>query len=134
MKKTIMTLLVVIAAITLTNNLSAQYSIPSYNVPVVADPTTFEEIQRTTVSYNNPVSQQLGNRGRRKLIIKVKDNNSSSTATETINIYSLDGSFLFGPYTVSEGSNFEIDLDDDLDWGLCVLQATPDSEMDVWFE
>ncbi len=140
MKKVIMTLLVVVAATTLTTKLSAQYSIPSFNVPVIADPTTFEEAQSSNTSYNinlllfNPFSQKPVNREERDIIIKVKDNDSGTTAYATVEIYSLDYTYLYGPYTVYEGTNFEMPLSSEYQWGLRTIAASTGCEMDVWFE
>ena len=140
MKKIILSLFVIAAVTVLTNKATAQYAIPSYDVPVVADPTTFEETSRSS-SYSispftkiNVLSIQPVGKGERKLIVTVKDSNINTTAWVIINIYSLDGSITYGPYTVTEGIDFEKYLSTDYEWGVSTIDASVGSEMDVFFE
>ena len=135
-----MTILVVIAAITLTSKLSAQYSIPSFNVPVIADPTTFEEVPETSGSYGstyllyfNPFSHKPINREEKKLKVTTLDPNTNTTSCIMFEVYSLDGTDIYGPFTVYEGEVFEICIDE-REWGIKVLEASEGSEMSVWIE
>jgi len=140
MKKSIMTMLVVIVAITLTSKLSAQYSIPSFNVPVIGDPTTFEEVLETSASfgstnllYFNPFGQKPINREEKKLKATTSDPNTNTTSCIMFEVYSLDGTDIYGPFTVYEGEIFEICIDE-REWGIRVLTASEESEMSVWIE
>ncbi len=140
MKKLILSLIVIAAVTVLTNKAYAQYAIPSYDVPVVADPTTFEETSKSS-SYSispftklSPFSIQPVNRGKRKLNVTTKDNDIGTTAWATIEIYSLDGNITYGPYTVYEGTPFSILLSEDYEWGVRTLDSSTDCEMSVWFD
>ncbi len=48
MKNLILSFLVITSISVLTNKVYTQYAIPSFAVAVIADPTTFEEVTRTT--------------------------------------------------------------------------------------
>jgi len=140
MKKLILSLLVIASVTVLTNKAYAQYAIPSFDVPVIADPTTFVEV--TSSSYNattnftksNPLLQKPTSREERKLNVTIRDNDVQTTAWVGIEIYSLDESITYGPYTVYEGALFEKLLSNEYEWGVRVLTASEDCEMSVWFD
>ncbi len=133
-------MLIVVAATTLTTKLSAQNPIPSFNVPVITEPTTFEESTGDNpMSYNyfvrsNPFSSKPMSRGERLIFVDIIDADENNTATSTFTIYSLNDYYDYGPYNVSEGTPFSMPLTDAVDWGVRVSQASQSSEMSVWFE
>ncbi|MFK5854496.1 MAG: hypothetical protein QM503_00095 [Bacteroidota bacterium] len=137
MKKLILSLFVLVALTVLTNNAMAQYGIPSYDVPVIADPTTFEE----TTSYNftktlskpNPFIQKPTSRGEKMLTIIVRNQDVQTTAWVSIEIYTINESITYGPYTVYEGTPLEQSLSTEYEWGVRVLTASTGCEMSVWF-
>jgi len=139
MKKLILSLLVIASVTVLTNKAYAQYAIPSFDVPVIADPTTFEEV--TSSSYNattnftksNTFKEKPTGRERRKLNVTTIDNDIQTTAWASIEIYSLDGNITYGPYTVYEGAPFEKSLSEAYEWGVRVLSASESCEMSVWY-
>ncbi len=140
MKKIIMTLLVVVAVTSLTTRLSAQYTIPSFNVPVVADPTSFEETGATNFSYGanslvkfNHLKQKPSNREERKMKVQFERPPSKTTICATVLIYSVDGQTTLGPYPVVEGVVLEVTIDE-RDWGVKVVNAINDCELSVWIE
>ncbi len=140
MKQLLLSLFVISLVTILSSKAVAQYSIPSYNVLVVADPTTFEETPSSSSSYIlpgntfNPFSQKPLTRGEKEVYIKSNDRDFATTAIVTISIYSLDGSYTYGPYTVTEGTTFVKTLDDSYEWGIRTLSCTEGCELDVWFE
>ena len=137
MKKLFLNALLVIAGMMLSHNLFAQYPIPSFNVPVVVDPTIFEEINPSSGTNFNNLGYSLiqpDSREEKKFRILAKDNNILNQAWVIIDIYSLDGSFQYGPYTVTENNIFEMTVDNNILWGIRVKDASQDCVMDVWFE
>jgi len=130
MKKLVYFVLVIIASTTLTCKLSAQNPIPSFNVPVIADPTTFEE---------NPVANFLFganvlSREERQIYIITSNRTPETTAWVVIEIYSLDGTITYSSFYVAEGDLFEQVVDGERNWGIRVLDASSESTMDVWIE
>jgi len=140
MKKLILSLLVIASISVLTNKVYAQYAIPSYNVPIVADPTTFEEMSPSSNNFTTPtvknssLSKKPISRGERMITIKTKGYDDATTACASIEIYSLDVSTTYGPYAVYEGTPFQKLLNDDYEWGVRILFATSGCEMSVWFD
>jgi hypothetical protein len=140
MKQTLQFLFLLIFIIIFTNEIHAQYPIPSYNVPIVADPTLFEEeiAQPLNINSNHwillPIICGPVGIGEKAVVVKIRDDITTSTAQADINIYSLDGSIIYGPFTVIEGTNLVVPLDAGYLWGVRVLTTTPISEMDVWFD
>jgi hypothetical protein len=141
MKKFMVVLLTVVVATALTNKVTAQYSIPSFDVPVIADPTTFEEMPlENVVGFGNvvhgiePVIIETGTREERIMRVDATDKDVATTAWSNIVIYSLDNTINYGPYTVYEGNNFEINLSTDYEWGLRVVDASQGCEMSVWYD
>jgi hypothetical protein len=140
MRRILLSFLIVVAVTTLTTKLSAQNPIPSFNIPVVADPTTFEESPVTSPSsnnyfeQNNPFSQRPMSRGERWIYVETIDTDDNTTASVSFNIYSLNETHNYGPYSVNEGSPFTMQLSETEEWGLKVNQSTLNAEMSVWFE
>ncbi len=135
------TLLLVVVATTLTSKLAAQYSIPSFDVPVIADPTTFEETPANNViGFSNVtqgfvrVIQKSRTREIRKMNVEAKDKDVATTAWANIMIYSLDNLINYGPYTVTEGTIFEMDLSAEYEWGVEVVDASQGCELSVWYD
>jgi hypothetical protein len=132
--------LVAIVLVTITCKVTAQNPIPSFNVPVIADPTTFEEvpvaklISTTTLKHNKELGKTPKNAERRNIVIQTIDENAATTSWVIVQIYSLDGTFLYGPFYISEGDTFEHEIDDELMWGVNVLDASFGARMDVWIE
>jgi len=106
----------------------AQYTIPSYNVELNQISATFEEDQVL-----NPLVHYEGNRAERKLNVDIKDNNPTQTASVTITVYSLDGLDVLGPFTVTEGTPFEVAIDD-REWGVRVINHLQGAILSVWRE
>jgi|GEM_PF-1249766 len=144
MKKVILSIILIASVAIFANTAVAQYAIPSFNVPVIADPTTFEEVTSASPSTNpeltktlqsNPFSQKpSASDGERDLYIKVKDRDIATTASAIVEIYSLCGSITYGPYTVTEGNTLIKTLSTNYQWGVSTLSSTEGCEMDVWFE
>ena len=140
MKKLLLSLFVVSLVTVLSSKVVAQYAIPSYDVLIVADPTTFEETSRSSSSHpilvkvTNPFIQKPTSRGEKKIYINTKDLDSGTSASASVVIYSLDGTYMYGPYTVIEGTTYSMVLDDNYRWGVQTISCTEDCEMDVWFD
>lgn len=139
MKKLVMTMLVVVAATTLTTKLSATNPIVSSSVLTIAEPTTFVEVREinasflTTLLCFNPLSQQILSMEERKLKVKADDNETTHTAIIEVEIYSIDGLDVLGPFTVTEGEILSVDVDE-REWGVNTLGATQGAEVSFWFE
>lgn len=137
MKKLFISSLIIFVAVFIANKLSAQNPIPSFNVPIIVDPTIFEEVVPSSSFNFNSLNLSLpqpGSREERKLNVYVSDKNTLTTSWAIIEIYSLDESVFYAPFTVYEGAAFNITLSDTLLWGVRVLNASEGSKMDVWFE
>ncbi|MCF8347644.1 MAG: hypothetical protein K9G61_02415 [Bacteroidales bacterium] len=137
MKKLFISSLIIFVAVFIANKLSAQNPIPSFNVPIIVDPTIFEEVvPSSSFNFNslNLSLPQLGSREERKLHVTTVDDVYLSTAWVTIEVYSLDGAITYGSFTVYEGTLFEISLSSDSLWGVSVIGASPGSRMSVWFD
>ena len=140
MKKLILSFLVIASISVLTNKVYAQYAIPSYDVLVVADPTTFEEMSRSSNNFtastvkNNSLSKKPISREEVKLNVIIKSKDDKTIASASIEIYSLDESITYGPYAVYESIPFQKFLNDNYEWGVRILFATSGCEMSVWFD
>jgi len=137
MKKTLTILFVLLGAVLFTENLLAQNPIPSYDVPIINDPTVFEEVSpELNISFNyfGNVIYSPSTREEKKLKLEVSDRDSSTTSWVTIEVYSLDGAVEYGPFTVNEGVTFQLSLSTALTWGVRVIDASVGSEVDVWFD
>ena len=140
MRKKIMTLIIMIAATSFTTRLSAQYAIPSFNAPVVADPTSFEETTATSISFHantltlfNYLNHKSKNREERKMKIAANRPNSKAQLLASVIVYSLDEQTTLGPYNVEEGVILEVEIDE-RDWGVKVVSAINNCELSVWIE
>ena len=138
MKKVTIYLTAVIALVCLTTKLSAQYSIPSYNVTIVSNPTTFVEISQINDNNNSNISESVlyfaDNIEKTTLIVKVKESNSSTHEWTIFEIYTLNTLTFFGTYSVCEGDIFSIELDASYDWGIRTISSSSDCIIDVYFE
>lgn len=140
MKKLVLALFVIAAVTVLTNKLVAQNPIPSFNVPVIVNPTTFEEISNSSSNLATPFSigetlfSQTAGKGEVKLNIEATDKNNETTASAIVEIYSLDTELVYGPYTVVEGTIFTMFLSDKYEWGVRTLFATSGCELSTWFD
>lgn len=140
MKNFAIKLTIIFAVILLSKSLFSQNPIPSYDVPVVMDPTSFEEVplpNRTSIIKairTNPFSQKPIIRTEKLLKIKTKDNVANNTAWSKFIIYSIDSNIEYGPYTNTEGTIFEKLLSSQYEWGVRVNDASSECEMDVWFD
>lgn len=115
----------------------SQNPIPSFNVPIIIDPTLFEEVVPSFGAKANFLHNQWlspSNRAEKKLCLNVKDRNTSYTSWVVAEVYSLDGSIIYGLFTVNEGTVFEIFLSASLTWGVRVIDASANAELDVWFD
>ncbi len=137
MKKLLLSVLLVVAGMIFSHNLFAQYPIPSFNVPVVVDPTIFEEsIPLSSRSFNIVSSslKQPTNIDEKKMIIVVKDDAIATASWVTLEVYSINGDSVFGPFQVNEGNTFMIALSITELWGVRVLNSSEECKMDIWFE
>lgn len=103
--------------------LKAQHHIPSIDVELSGSSITFEEGQEP----GTEVAE------RRKLKVKVADESPNTNASAIIVLYSLDDSDVMGPYTVNEGAEIAMDIDD-REWGVEVLSYSTNSFLSVWIE
>jgi len=139
MKKVLVTSFILLFAVLFSSQISAQNPIPSYNVPVIADPTIFEEIpDLKSLSFEKSdfltlACKQPSNSEEKLILIKVEKKDSRELQWATVNIYSLDGLTTYGPFTVIEGTIFEISVDDRR-WGVRVINASSNASLSVWIE
>ena len=142
MKKLSMAIIALITLTVISNKALAQYPIPSFNVPIVADPTTFTEVTSSSAYSQSPinisrslfVSKSL-TRGEKKVNITARDGDIQTTASATVNIYANENrSITYGPYTVIEGSPFSKTLSDQYTWSVQVVGCSEGCELDVWYD
>lgn len=138
MKNLFAILVLIIVSIALSSTVSAQYSIPAYDVEIIIEPTTFEEgsdgsIIRNINATNTNFIQAPGTDGERKMNVRVNATPPSESATARVLIYSLDGEDSFGPFTVSDESVLEQSIDE-RDWGVKIVTASTGCEVSVWIE
>ncbi|MBU2555172.1 MAG: hypothetical protein KKF98_12005 [Bacteroidetes bacterium] len=138
MKKIIITSIILFSAI-LFNKLSAQNPIPSFNVPVIADPTVFEELIMSsapcltlTKNFTEAVKRPF-NVDERTVYVKADKKSSKDIEWATYIVYSLDGITTIGPITILEGEVKKTTVDMRL-WGVRVINASSDVKLSVWFE
>lgn len=106
---------------------SQTYSIPAYNVPVNQN-TNFEQPLQIFYEDNN------GERARKTAHVEVETQNppmSPNAVIAIVNLYSLDGQDVYGPFNLYENETLEVEVDD-REWGVDVIQVMNDSEMSVW--
>lgn len=135
MKNLIISILVAFVAMASITQVNAQtfkakyqdYSIPAYNVPVTQNTTFQQSIQIFKERPN-------GDRARKTAQVDVETQNppsSPNSAIAVVQLYSLDGQDVYGPYNVYENETLEVEIDDRA-WGVQVLEVMDDSEMSVW--
>lgn len=138
MKNLLIILLAITTSIICTSEVIAQYSIPAYDVEIVADPTTFEESTSqsgfTQTNHRKPLSIQLpGSDGERQMKVGVVSKNGGGGATAVVYIYSLDEQDILGPFTVVEGTVLSQSIDE-REWGVEVVSSSEGAEVSVWIE
>lgn len=140
MKTSIISSIIISLVILLSSELKAQNPIPSFNVPVVIDPTIFEELTVVNSSiYQFAMKSKIAMhnksvRGEKVMKIRTKDNASNNNAFTDFYIYAVDTTLQYGPYNCTEGSVFSKTLSSNYMWGVRVINASNDCYMDVWFE
>ncbi|RLD83955.1 MAG: hypothetical protein DRJ10_02475 [Bacteroidetes bacterium] len=132
MKVLVMKLLVVVVAITLTGKMNANTTTinaqNSENKSLdISEPNqvhaplfTFELTQVKILAAEE-----------RKVHIEVDTNEPNSTASAQINVYSLDGNDVLGPYTVNQGDELIVTIDE-REWAIETLSITSNSELTHW--
>ncbi|HEY9114436.1 MAG TPA: hypothetical protein VIN10_07020 [Bacteroidales bacterium] len=127
MKKYLSLLVLVIGLIIVSpSKAQAQYPIPSYQVELMQVNATFEENENTEIL--SPI-----NREESQLTIEVGDPNPLQVSWVIVNVYSLDGQDVLGPYTVMEGSLLSVAIDDRA-WGVKVVNCLEGAILSVWIE
>lgn len=138
MKKSILSLVLLIVAIGITQKTNAQYAIPSFNVLVNTLPTTFEEMQDKNVLLINDICFEQAtsitqtSRGRKTVNVNIRPNQKLSLVYARIEIYSLDGMFIYHPDIIDSSRTFSIELDNNCLWGIRVLESSEEIFVDVW--
>ncbi|MBU2554390.1 MAG: hypothetical protein KKF98_08015 [Bacteroidetes bacterium] len=136
MKKIIITSIILFTAVIFFNKLSAQNPIPAFNVPVIVDPTVFEEAVLPTGVYLNQIdnlSRQPENIEERKLKVNVQPDDDKEIIWVIFSVYSLDQQTIYGPFTVYEGEIHETTIDE-RQWGVKVLNSSPGCRLSVWID
>ena len=138
MKELATILLLITASLCITSNASAQNPIPSYNVPILVEPTTFEEGASSTnfvVQSNHRTNIIITNcsEEERKMVVKVIKPSQAEGASAVVYIYSLDEQDILGPFTVTHEAQLEQAIDE-REWGVEVVSATEGCEISTWIE
>jgi len=102
----------------------AQYAIPSFDIELTVANTSFEEDE----SFMQTQSME-----ERQIIIAVEDPNPNQTTWAVVKIYSLDEQDELGPYTVYEGANLRVTIDQ-REWGVEVLDFLTGCIISTWIE
>jgi len=137
MKNLVMTLLVVVAATTLTAKVSAINPTHSGSSITINEPANFVDAKETNAALNasflwmEPLTQQTTSMGERKMRVEVDDRETTSTATAEVNIYSLDGIDVLGPFTVTEGTALVVDIDE-REWSVSTSSTSQGAEISYW--
>ncbi len=132
MKVLVMKLLVVVVAITLTGKMNANPTSINENNNAKTNSWFSEQEQfNMTLSIYEPNQLSLLAAEERKVNIQVDDTSPNSTASAIITINSLDGLDEFGPYTVNEGENLIITIDE-RDWFVETLSSSQNAEVTYW--
>ena len=125
MKKPVHTLAIIfICLIVPFSIVRAQYAIPSFEVELEQENTTFEE---------DEVLLQLESMEERQMIVKVEDESPSQSTWAIVKIYSLDGLDELGPYTVNEGTLLYVTIDE-REWGVKVIDFLSGCIISTWIE
>jgi len=136
MKKLIISSLIILGVVFLANKLSAQNPIPSFHVPIIVDPTIFEEVIpsfNTQFSYLASTLKQPRSIDERRLKVMVQSPPSRQLAWAVVIVYSLDQQSTYGPFTVLEGEVHE-SIIDERQWGVRVMDSSSDCLLSVWIE
>ncbi len=139
MKKLFVASFILLSTLIFSNRLLAQNPIPSFSVPVIADPTIFEEMDDVKTlnedlsGFLTPTLHERSAMGKRKMLVKVERSESRESEWATITIYSLDGLTTLESYTVMEGVIYEASIDERL-WGVKVINASSNAILSVWIE
>lgn len=123
-KHIILLAIVLVAAIVPGMQIQAQYTIPAYDVELINDNTTFEESEGLIQS------QSLEER---QIIIEVEDDKPNQTSWAQVRVYSLDGEDVLGPYTVTEGTQLRVPIDQ-REWGVIVIDFISGAIISTWIE
>ena len=104
--------------------LQAQYAIPSFDIELTVANTSFEEDESF---------MQTQNMEERQMVVEVEDDYPAQTTWAIVRIYSLDQQDVLGPYTVYEGANLRVTIDQ-REWGLEVLDFLSGCTISTWIE
>lgn len=139
MKNSFLSIVFLIIFATLSGNVRAQHPIPSYNIFVVSTPTTFEEVPQKRASYittnRTLLSKTFKNasKGRKEIQVGIRPQGGGNNAWAKIEIYSVNGLVVDGPYNVDDSQVFRLSLDDQYLWGVRVLEVSDSAIFDVWY-
>ncbi len=137
--KNLLFILVAFITFVISNETIAQFTIPSYNVEIVAEPTTFEESGNqvsvfSQINHRKPLLIQTQNSDEeRKIHVKVSSSDPEQSAYATVLIYSLDEEYVLGPFYVTDESILEQSIDN-RDWGVEVVSASENCKISTWIE
>ncbi len=132
MKVLVMNLLVVVVAITLTGKMDANtITITEQNVANTNLRLSETEHLNITLPIFEKSQELVTSVEERKVNIMVDDNSPNSNATATINVYSLDGEDVLGPYNVSEGEDLIVYIDERA-WAVETLTISQNAELTYW--
>ena len=138
--KNLLIILISITALFLSNNESlAQYAIPSYNVKIVTEPTTFEEsVNSLSIiipnTHRKPVFVQMQNSDEeRKINVQVSSSTPGQSANATVQIYSLDEQDILGPFYVTDESILEQPIDN-REWGIVIINSSENCKLSTWID
>jgi len=113
---------ILIIAMLLSTGLSGQniptYPIPSYNVPIV----NYGNFVPALVLARNPT------KAKKEVNVTI---HGSMGAYASVEVYSLDGFDVLGPYIVYAGDTLTVEIDE-REWGVMIWSSF-NIEADVWF-
>lgn len=69
---------------------------------------------------------------KRNIFIKTKDGNEANTATAIINFVNVSGEIVQGPYNITEGKIFEIELKEPY-LEIKIIEISDDAVLEHWF-
>ena len=132
MKVLVMKLLVVVVAITLTTKMDANATIKKHQ-NIVGKTDKYINTEPLKLTLNNGELKQTTRftAEERKVHVIVDDIQPSTTASAEINIYSLDGIDVLGPYTLTEGEELVVEIDE-REWGIDELSSTQNANISYW--
>ena len=102
----------------------AQYAIPSFDIELTVANTSFEEDESF---------MQTQNMEERQMVVEVEDDYPAQTTWAVVKIYSLDEQDELGPYTVYEGTDLRVTIDQ-REWGVEVLDFLTGCIISTWIE